>query len=227
MTALVAVVLAVLVTVAGAAPADAALPNRVSAPPPIHASPDFLLDQVDVISGYFDRIDSDEKDVIRLTDPFVDRLAKRIRAINGFCTQIPIHYRIDCLADQYGVIARSLPDGFEFRDLRDVLLRASRRLARISKCGERFSGKGADCDVDRTVPKISPKAVIGGRFFASSRRLKAIKPSRLADARKAAIAVVDETQTILLRSAENSKKRQNQYAKIAQAIDSNKVLLRS
>ena len=57
--------------------------------------------------------------------------------------------------------------------------------------------------------------------------LAAIRPAELPRVMAEAAAIVDDTSTILLRSTENSERRQIAYQEIAVAIDSTKVLLRS
>lgn len=174
--------------------------------------------------------DEDQPDpppVIPLPPEIVGEIVMQLQDINIFCGRIPEIYRIDCLADQYAEISRSLPYGRSTGLLKRELFRASHELAKISQCRTKYSGSGEDCFVDASVQTIQPSAVIGSRTLESSRPLTPIKTQKLAAARTAATFVVEETMTVLLRSTESSSKRREQFARIVQAMDSNKVLLRS
>jgi len=237
-SAAVFIALAGLLFIIGPTSVDAALvaspdvpflqPHMFRSNPPIGPQP-FVIQSIIPGPGPVGQGEDDPTGTsdIPLPDDTVDRIVTRIRNVNSLCDRIPRIYRIDCLADQYDVISRSLPYGRGTGLLKRELFRASRELAKISQCETKYSGTGEDCFVDPTVRKIQPKVVIGGRTIESSRPLTPIKPRKLRAARKAANFILGETLTVLLRSTENSTRRRDQYARIVQAMDSNKFLLRS
>jgi hypothetical protein len=57
--------------------------------------------------------------------------------------------------------------------------------------------------------------------------LTPVNPARAAQVNQQASAILDQAQTVLLRSAEAAEERRSQYVQIAEALGSNKVLLRS
>ena len=61
---------------------------------------------------------------------------------------------------------------------------------------------------------------------STARPLVAVDAAQLAAVNQQAEAILDEARTVLLRSS-GSNQRKSQYTRIAQALDSSKVLLRS
>jgi hypothetical protein len=79
---------------------------------------------------------------------------------------------------------------------------------------------------DPSAPRI--RARVGGLPAApQTPSITAIRPDAVARAAAEAEAALDEAVTVLLRSAENSARRQAAFQPIAQALGSTKVLLRS
>jgi hypothetical protein len=131
------------------------------------------------------------------------------------CDRMNQNYRIHCLVLEMRQVADSIPATGEFAPVRAALLDASRGLQAITDTYE-----------DTAAPRI--RARVGGRPAAPrTQPITAIRPETVARAAAEAEAVLDEAVTILLRSAENSARRQVAFQPIAQAIDSTKVLLRS
>lgn len=146
------------------------------------------------------------------TESITDALARAER----LCRQIPVGYKIDCLSVQYAKIARLLPKGGDYGVVRDVLTRASEDLHKIAKDNR-----------DRTEDKTDFAVQLDGRRETVGKPIHPIRPAAQAAANAAAIRVIQEAQTVLLRSTENSNRRKVHYQRIAMALESNKVLLRS
>jgi|GEM_PF-1193506 len=132
------------------------------------------------------------------------------------CRQVPDGYKIDCLAVQYAAIARWLPKGGDYGVVYDVLNKASEDLHQVAKDNR-----------DRYNEKKDFTVQLDGRRKSVGKPIHSIRPGAQASANVAAIQIIQEAQTVLLRSTENSSRRQVHYQRIATAIDSNKVLLRS
>lgn len=143
-------------------------------------------------------------------------IVKRLNAARALCGTAVRVFRIDCLADQYDKIAKTLPKEGEFKAIKAAMKKAADDLAAI-----------ASANRDTSVKPVKFRINKSGLRARSSRTIKAIQPARQAQAERQASAVVDQLSTVLLRSGENSGKRQVYFAQIAQAVDSNKVLLRS
>lgn len=144
-------------------------------------------------------------------------IVERINLAQEVCEMLPTDVRIGCLASSFRRIAEGLPRTGEYGPLRTALLDASRKLGDVTD-------QYAD-------PAVAPKRYIvpdpDGTGRLRTDPLQGIAPGSEDAAIDAAIAVIDELETVLLRSAENSRQRQVQYQPIAEAVGSTKVLLRS
>jgi hypothetical protein len=140
-----------------------------------------------------------------------------IRQGERFCSWVPAGVRVDCVADQLREIASGLPRGGDYAPVRRALRDASRELSSI-----------ANANRARGIPerRYGAQPPEGGPVITSG-RLTEIAPDRIAAANAAAAQVIEETQTVLLRSTENSRARMAAYQDISAALDSTKVLLRS
>ena len=145
-----------------------------------------------------------------------ERIATRLEGADILCGAISRAYRVDCLANQYERIAKSLPTGGEYKEIRKAFLSAAGDLAEI-----------AATNIDTSANRIRPRVSRGPIKPKATRPLNAVLPARQSQAEAQAAVVIDQLSTVLLRSGENSAKRQVHFAKIAQAVGSNKVLLRS
>ncbi len=156
------------------------------------------------------------------TEPFlpdtVEDIIADLEEANVECAHLDRGFRIDCLAARYEKIALSLAITGDQRIVKSALNKAARKLRRIVRQ-----------NADPTVPdtRFAIKTPDGKTKSLSSRPLTAIKPASQEQANAAAAIVIDELNTKLLRSSENSARRQEYFAEIAMAVDSNKVLLRS
>ncbi len=119
------------------------------------------------------------------------------------CARLPWIYRIDCLAQVYKRAAGAVAGKPDYRGARTALLNASRKL---------------DALVDENRDRSEPRVKVGRRTYRPIAARKSVGD--------AALAILRETETILLRSSE-SRNRRIHYQRIAQAVGSTKVLLRS
>ena len=146
----------------------------------------------------------------------LEEASDRVRAAQFLCGGIPTVYRIDCLADQFAKIASDLPDVGELGELKAALNTAAQDLAKIARQNR-----------DPRAARIRPVSnTIPGQPEAS-RALRAVRPERQEAAEQQALAVVDQLATVLLRSADTATRNSIYFSRLAQAVDSNKILLRS
>lgn len=123
-------------------------------------------------------------------------------------------YRVDCLAERFGVVAGLIPKDSDYGEVQEVLKSVSDRLAALARANR-----------DRTLPRA--RATRTGTSQTTSRPLTPIASAAAQEVNQQALEILKETETLLLRSAEGSSSKIAQYAQIADAIGSNKVLLRS
>jgi hypothetical protein len=144
--------------------------------------------------------------------PIVDRIDR----IGEVCSAVPLQNRIHCLAYQYEALASQIPGTAEYHDMRIAILQAARNLRRLA--AENLDPEAPMARVPRVADRVPPVA---------RRQVPAVRRDTLAETTRAAEAILEETATVLLRSAESTRNRSVAYQRVAEAIDSSKVLLRS
>lgn len=167
--------------------------------------------------NFFDYDDpqGDDRDFPALTDGGATTIEDLVADRIAQCEQYEEIWRIDCLADGFQEIARSLPRTGEYELLNRKLTETAITLNAIAR---------ANADPTKAPERKAVATAEGPR--STSRPIVAVAPSRLPAANAAAIAAVDDLSTVLLRSA-TGPVTQVTVARVAAAVDSTKVLLRS
>lgn len=124
-------------------------------------------------------------------------------------------WRIDCLSVELERVAARLPRKAAYDDARAEIAAAAAKLHAI-----------AMANADPARPAIVREATVSGTKVRTTRAITPVAPARVAATNAQATAVLDELSTTLLRSAPN-RTAQVELARVAQAVDSTKVLLRS
>ena len=143
------------------------------------------------------------------------KIAQMFLDAAGFCRQLDLRYRVDCLYAKYRQIAQALPKTGDYAPLRAALVRAADRLEDV-----------VDDYGDPAAGKISPR-LRSQPDAERIRPLSPIRPERQEVANRMTTEILTELSTVLLRSSTGSERRQLAFQQIATAIDSTKVLLRS
>ncbi|WP_264212922.1 hypothetical protein [Leisingera thetidis] len=147
---------------------------------------------------------------------FLAELLGTLAAAKAFCRATgDSALQVDCLSERLETAAGSIPEGTDYDEVRGVLQDTSQRLKRLARQNR---------DPDRRRVTVSSATDPGER---TARPLTPVSASSQAAVNREAARILEEAATTLLRSAETAQRRQTQYAQIAAAIDSNKVLLRS
>lgn len=146
-----------------------------------------------------------------------DAIADDIGKGREFCSWFPREVRIDCLADRFRTVAGRLPREPEYAPLRDALVEAADDLNEVSR---RYAVPGRR-------PKNYRAPDPDGTGSIRTDGLREVATGNLDAAYAEALQVVEELETVLLRSAENSRQRKVNYQDVAAAVGSAKVLLRS
>jgi hypothetical protein len=155
------------------------------------------------------RAESTATPSVFITNSIVGNLA----AARAECGSYDPVYRIDCLRQRLLDIARRIPQGAAYAQARQIIGRAAGQLNTIQ-----FSN--ADTRVPKQRSRRNPR-------LREAKVYTAIKREKLNQAMQQARRVIEEATTQLLRAGENSDKRSAPYQKIAAAVGSTKVLLRS
>ncbi len=128
-----------------------------------------------------------------------------ISSIASQCQFLPQEYRLDCLAQELKESSRIVKNA-GYKNANREIASAAKKLDRIVKRNE-----------DKSAPKIK----------RNGKTYRAVKKSSVKKVNRQAKKVIAETKTKLIRSAGNSALKKTHYTKIAKAVGSTKVLLRS
>ena len=134
--------------------------------------------------------------------PIVNRILKDAQR----CERFPWVYRYDCLQWVFKDASKvRTQNASQMREARQILARASTKM---------------DAVVRANLDPVQPPSRIGNR------QIRAVKQSSRAEVDAATREIVQETETLLLRSGDTQQK-QAEYTKIAEAVSSTEILLRS
>ncbi|KAE9627697.1 two-partner secretion domain-containing protein [Parasedimentitalea maritima] len=138
-----------------------------------------------------------------------------LEAATQSCAQIPDkRYLVDCLSDRLEAAAQALPDTGELGEAKAEIVDAARKLGALANANRSLDAPGMV-----RAPRVGNLAI--------SRPLFAVNEAQLNAVTAEAFAVINELETRLLRSSEGTSNRSSDVQRIAQAVGSNKVLLRS
>lgn len=147
---------------------------------------------------------------------FTNAISQSLGAVKAFCDNLENDaYVVDCLAERLGAVADEIPAGTDYDNVRLALDAASDQLATLAKANR-------DPDLPR-----GRASQAGSTPVKTSRPLTPISTANAAQVNRQAIAILEQTETLLLRSPETSEAQSVHYARIAEAVGSNKVLLRT
>ncbi|WP_141246525.1 hypothetical protein [Actibacterium ureilyticum] len=152
----------------------------------------------------------------KLDKRVTEQVLKRHADTGRHCPAVPDPYLIDCIAAHYEEIAKSLPRTGEAGKARKAFATAASKLRSVVRQTR-----------DETLEPKRYAVNSASGTTRSPRMLQPVAPSRQRAAIAAAVNIVTELQTTLLRSVDSSAQRHLHFQQIASAIDSDKVLLRS
>jgi len=133
-----------------------------------------------------------------------------------FCTKLENEeYRIDCYADQLDQVAETIPDDEQFGAARSIVAKTAADLSVIVQGSASKTLRPVTLSSADNSGRVSKRAVLAVATDAF--------PTALAEAE----LVLQEAETLLLRASAESERRKLAYARVAEAIGSSKILLRS
>lgn len=149
-----------------------------------------------------------------VTNSVTTAVVAQISTASAACEAVGTTYRTDCLAKELKALVKNLPAQGEYAAAREALATASDELAKLSRQNRDYSQPRLQI----TVPSDSE---------TKRRPVAAVKQESVAETNAKALAILEDTTTVLLRSAEGNNDVALHYQRIAQALNSSKVLLRS
>lgn len=142
--------------------------------------------------------------------------SQQIDKENDRCGKLPTEFHVTCLRDRLGEVARALPESGDYAPMREALTQAVDRLGAVAS---QNAETGAPTRQFHFKDRKGEVTATGA--------LVPLEQAAIPSAHAQAIQILEQTQTILLRSAENSRKRAVHFERISDTLDSSKVLLRS
>ncbi len=143
---------------------------------------------------------------IAVADKSTAKITKPLKGAASECRTVKEEYLASCLAGAFRAAAKAVKSSQpDYRDARKILTDAAKKLEGLQKA-----------NADKSVPKKRSK---NGTY-------RAVKKEAVTGVKKSALKIVQEAETMLIRSS-GSGKRQLHYQRISQAVGSPKVLLRS
>lgn len=150
-------------------------------------------------------------DAIGITPAATLAIVNALKDAASFCRSlIDPRLNVDCVSDQYRYIATALPFKGGYAGVRNALFTAAIQLHQLA--------------VDHNGGVASVRPSKGGR--SPHHALTPVTQNPGAVARKA-VAIIEGTTLVLLRSSSGSEQRRIAYEQVAAVVDSTKVLLRS
>lgn len=143
---------------------------------------------------------------------FANVLVGSLAAAKRFCGALDSAYQVDCLAERIGALAEEIPPDTDYAEVRSILAKTSADMAKVANAN-RDRGKA--------------RANASSGSISTTRPLTPISSVSIASANQQAAAILDATETLLLRTPDDDSGKKLQYARIAEALGSNKTLLRS
>lgn len=149
-----------------------------------------------------------------VTNSVTAAVVAQISISSAACEAVGAAYRTDCLANELRALVKKLPAEGEYAAAREALATASDELRRLSRQNR-----------DNSQPRL--RITVQADSETKRRPVAAVKQETVAETNAKALAILEDTTTVLLRSAEGNSDVALHYQRIAQALNSSKVLLRS
>lgn len=215
-----------------------ASPMQAATPDPLRAMPDtgIVLRSVDLLFPQYAQVGGDniggsadnesgsnERPRTAPVGPAVEAttaqttvIIRRLDESEQICETMGDEYRPACFAATYRQLAEEIPANGDYSEAREVLLDTARKLDTIVRN-----------NVDRQKPALTARVRREGGSSAPTPPMRAVREARVAEVTRQAANILEEAETVLLRSASSDAARAIHYQRIAAAVGSNKVLLRS
>lgn len=153
---------------------------------------------------------------IEATDAQTAAFVTQIQQIGDICEAAPDEYQIGCYAAMYRELAADIPANGDYAEVKQILEDTARDLTSLTRA-----------NADKAKPRVRVSTTKNNGQTLTTPPITPVKPETMVPLRQAAANVMEEAETKLLRAASSDAKRAIHYQKIAAAVGSNKVLLRS
>lgn len=149
------------------------------------------------------------------SNQFTDALVNTLAGAAKFCGSLNKTYQVDCLAERIEALAEEIPADSDYEEVRGVLQDTANKMESLARSNR-----------DRAQPRQRVSSG-GSTPITTTRVLTPVRPDAVDTVNQQAAAILEEAETVLLRAPNDQRGKKAQYARIADAIGSNKALLRS
>jgi len=132
------------------------------------------------------------------------------------CGALGDEYIIGCFARTYRELAKDIPANGDYAEARETILKTARELDNLVRR-----------NIDRQKPAVTARMTTPSGQTVRTPPIAAVRADRAPQLNRQAADILEEAETVLLRSASSDATRSIHYQRIAAAVGSNKVLLRS
>ena len=153
---------------------------------------------------------------VAATTPQTTQIVNQLGQIQRICEFMGDEYKIACFATTYRDLAEEMPANGDYAEAREVLLDTARKLDTLYRR-----------NLDRQKPALTARIRTDNGRTKPTPPMRAVRADRAPQLNQQAANIVAEAETVLLRSASSDASRAIHYQRIAAAVGSNKVLLRS
>lgn len=151
-----------------------------------------------------------------VSDAQTAQIVNQLNQIQAICEFMADEYRVACFATTYRELAKDIPANGDYAEVKKALNDAAQKLDTLSRNNR-----------DRAKPALRARLSTGTGRTVSTPPIAAVRADRAPQINRQASDIVAEAETVLLRSASSDARRAIHYQRIAAAVGSNKVLLRS
>lgn len=144
------------------------------------------------------------------------QIVNQLNQIQQICEFMGDEYKLSCIASTYRQLAEDVPANGDYAETREVLLDTARKLDTLLRN-----------NLDRQKPALQARIRTETGQSVPTPPMRAVQASRAPQLNQQASNIVAEAETVLLRSASSDATRAIHFQRIAAAVGSNKVLLRS
>lgn len=164
---------------------------------------------------------TDVRTVISPLTPDIDPTAaitQRLRNVERICETMGDEYKVACFAVSYKDLARAIKQSNGDPEIGKTLSEAADKLDALVR---------SNLDSQKPPLRAHLDSPSGSRLITTA-PMRAVKQAQTAEIQRKAANILEEAETVLLRSATSvGPTRSLSFQRVAAAIDSNKVLLRS
>ncbi|WP_158091052.1 hypothetical protein [Marivita geojedonensis] len=146
-----------------------------------------------------------------------DAIVERLEQMERICKRVPDEYIVACFAAAYRELANDIRSSGGDEEVQKALLDAARKLDALV---------AGNLDTEKPAVRAHLTSPSGQRL-RSTPPLRPVRPNTVENVKQQAANVLEEVETVLLRSASDDSSRALSYQRIAAAVGSHKVLLRS